>query len=276
VETQGFTGPISSTSSPRKLLVSVTTVPWRVRRLETIVHSLLAQTYPEFDIRVYIPGACLRTNERYPVPCSLLDLERLEPRLHIRRIAVDYGPATKLLGPYLEWQAGSNSAVVSFVTVDDDALLERHAIEELVDAGTRYPDEAVGFMGISGGEFVHAEDLARKGHPSRSVSVLGGYRGVLYPVRVLHDSLVADHAEVSERCSPFLADDELISWNLARRGVARRVVATRYPAPDFMFNVQLLNLPGPVTHGDDNNAGVSRSRQCLLELYEQRGWKIPV
>jgi len=259
----------------RCLVVSVTTVPWRIRFLDSVLHNLLAQSFNDFELHVYIPYRCQRSAEPYELPASLLALERSESRLQLRRLATDYGPATKLLGPFLEHQDAQTSGDASLITVDDDVELERHAIEELVEATARYPEDALGFMGVSENQYIHAETLAAHGLADFTPSILGGYRAVLYPLRSLDASLLEDYDGVTDRCQPFLDDDHLIAWNLSRRGITRRVIATRYPGRDFGLNFQFLNLPGPITSGEDGGPGVLRSHRRLIDYYRDNGWAFP-
>ena len=257
------------------VVVSMTTVPWRIHQIETTVHSLLAQTFTAYELELYIPFVCLRTSEPYDIPDSLQELARTDSRLHLRRLTTDYGPATKLLGPYLAWRTRAAAKNLSILTVDDDVRLERHAIEELVTASARYPQDALGFMGVANREFTHAELLLCRGQDSLPTGVLGGYRGILYPMRALDPSLLTDYAAVSSRCGPFLDDDHLVAWNLARRGITRRIIATGHPTPALTLNVQFLELPGPITCGALGDTDVSRSHRCLTKLYEANGWPTP-
>jgi hypothetical protein len=225
---------------------------------------------------LYIPIACHRTGCGYEVPDRLTARTKSDSRFTIRPIATDYGPATKLVGPYedLKQRAWSEKACV--ITVDDDVVLERHAIEELVEASARYPDEALGFMGVSGNDFVHAEQLSARGLPHATPSILGGYRSILYPLRILDDTLVEDYDAVRADCPTFLDDDHLFAWNLARRGITRRVIATRHSGPNRAFNFRLLDLPDAITHGPDDGAAVLRSHRSLIEYYRARRWPIPL
>jgi hypothetical protein len=252
----------------------VTTVPWRIRFLGAALDALLAQTVDEFDVHVYVPPTSARTGEPYEVPAKLEERLSSEGRASLRHIDTDYGPATKLLAAYAE--ALSIGIGRAIVTVDDDVLLEPHAIEELLEAHQRHPGDALGFMGKVEDSFVHAEHLARRDVDRGLVGILGGYRAVLYPWDALDRSLFADLDAVRARCGVFLDDDHLIGWNLARRGVARRVVATRYPGPNGSINVGFLELPGPITGGPDGNRDVDRSLQCLRRYYDERGWDIPL
>ncbi|MCU1447882.1 MAG: hypothetical protein JWP02_52 [Acidimicrobiales bacterium] len=255
-------------------LVSLTTVPWRGRFLGAVLDSLMAQTCTDVDVHLFIPAACARTNEAYVLPDKLLARAASEPRLSIRRIPTDYGPATKLLAPYEERLSGDGRHG-PIITVDDDVLLEAHAIEELLEAHARHPDDALGFMGASDGRFVHAEQLAARGVDHTPAAILGGYRGVLYPGSALDVSLLEDFEAVSGRVHPFLADDHLVGWNLARRGRVRRVIATRHAPPTGALNIGFLDLPGPITGGPDGDQGIDRSHRCLIEYYEERGWPWP-
>lgn len=239
-------------------------MPWRVPLLDAVLDNLLTQTLVDFDVHLYIPPVCRRTGEAYP----FTDLR--EPRIRLRPVATDYGPATKLLGPCDELRSGGLGGVDVVVTVDDDVLLERHAVEELVHAATRF-EGALGFMGVSEGQFVHSEHLRAQGLEASSVGVLGGYRAVLYPIEVLDDSLLDDYRAVAATCDPFLDDDNLFSWNLARRGIARRVIATAHPGSDFTLNATLLDLSGPVTASGE----VDASHEALIAYYGRNRWPHP-
>ncbi len=255
-----------------RVVVSMTTIPSRIGLIDSVIDALLGQTYRDIDLRLYIPLACHRTGGGYEVPDRLAARAREDARFTIRRIATDYGPATKLLGAYEDLSARDCPPTACVITVDDDILLESHAIEELIEASGRYPGEALGFMGVSGDEFVHAEQLSAHGLPHATPSVLGGYRSVLYPLQILDHSLFEDYAGVKARCPTFLDDDHLFAWNLARRGITRRVLATRHPGPDHGLNIRFLNLPEALSGGPNGGAAVMRSHRCLAEYYRFRGW----
>jgi hypothetical protein len=246
----------------------MTTIPSRLPFLAPVLDRLLDQTFTDFTLQLHVPEVCRRTNRRYVLPAYLA---RYAKRLAVCPADADYGPATKLLAPFVR---GSSVGDV-LITVDDDVLLERHAIEELVTAAARCPSDALGFMGVSNGRFVHAESLAERGLPYASVSLLGGYRGVLYPVGALDQSILADYSAISRACKPFLDDDHLFSWNLARRGISLTVIATEHPPAGPGINAQLLNLPDPIHFGSDGGAAVRRSHLCLTEYYVSNGWEIP-
>jgi hypothetical protein len=254
------------------LTVSMTTIPSRLPLLSTVLEHILSQSCSDFDLRLYLPEFCERTHERYELPNYLTEYGH---KLKICTTSRDYGPATKLLGPLETIEAKPGEERGSVITIDDDVLLEPHAIEELATARARYPREVLGFMGVSAGHFIHAETLAANGLCERTVGVLGGYRGILYPLDVVDQSLLDDYDAVTDRCRPFLDDDHLFAWNLARRGVPRRVISTSHPGPDSGLNIQLLDLPDAITFGPDSGAAVQQSHHCLIDYYQSRGWAYP-
>lgn len=259
---------------PRRypVIVSMTTIPSRLPFVGATLECILGQSFTDFNLHLYIPRVCRRNNERYEVPDYLAGYG---DRLNICRIDTDYGPATKLLGPLQTILADASPEGDWIITVDDDVLLERHAIEELVAATRGDSRTVIGFMGVSAGDFIHAETLAANGASHASVSILGGYRGVLYPVDVLDRTLFGDHEALDERCGPFLDDDHLIAWNLARRGIPRHVIATRHPGPGYALNLQLLHLPEAITFGTDSGSAVDDCHRALIEYYREMGWEFP-
>jgi hypothetical protein len=260
----------------RHVIVSMTTIPSRIGLIDPVIGALLAQTHVDFELRLYIPITCGRTGLRYEIPDWLTARTHDDRRFTIRRLATDYGPATKLLGPQMDLAEDGASEETCVITVDDDVLLDPHAIEELVEGSARYPDEALGFMGVSAEEFIHAEQLAAEGLQHATPSILGGYRSILYPLRVLDGSLIEDYEGVRALCPTFLDDDRLFGWNLARRGVTRRVIATRHPGRDFTLNCRLLELPEAITFGPDGGAAVMESRRFLSDYYTGNGWRFPL
>jgi hypothetical protein len=254
----------------------MTTIPSRIGLIDPVIGALLAQTHVDFELRLYIPITYARTGLRYDVPDRLTARTHDDRRFTIRRLATDYGPATKLLGPLTDLAGRGASDESCVIIVDDDVLLDPHAIEELVEGSARYPDEALGFMGVSAEEFIHAEQLAAEGRQHATPSILGGYRSVLYPLRVLDRSLIEDYEGVRALCPTFLDDDRLFSWNLARRGVTRRVIATRHPGPNFGLNCRLLEFPEAITSGPDGGTAVMESRRFLSDYYISKRWRFPL
>lgn len=252
-----------------RVIVSMTTIPSRLPHCGQALDRLLSQSVTDFDLELYLPEVCTRTGERYEPPA---ELTAYGDRLTVRRITTDYGPATKLLGPLATILKDGDEDRRAVITVDDDVLLEPHAIEELLGAAARHPHTALGFMGVSGAHFIHAETIGANGLSHVAVDVLGGYRAALYPVEVLDRTLFADLDALTERVGSFLDDDHLIGWNLARRGIPRAVVATRHPGPRHAPNIVLLDLPDAISRDGGDPSSVQRDHRELIAYYRTMGW----
>jgi len=252
----------------------MTTTPARVAHIAPALFSVLAQTLPPTRIHLYVPETCLRTDEPYVIPEWLVHVAAVHPALEVTRIEEDYGPATKLL-PSLARYQGPDTRLV---TVDDDVILEAHTLEELMAASVKDPQSAYGMMGVAAdGRFVHAEWVAESGLERCAVTLLGGYRSVLYPRSAWNDSIWDDYRGITAVVKPFLSDDHLFAWNLLRRGVPCWTIATGYPRAGFdrqrvldCLNMTIVNLPGALS--GPGQSRTTASIEALQRYYQRRGW----
>lgn len=256
------------------LVVSLTTTPSRIAAIGAALRSVLAQTLRPARVHLYVPETCCRTRERYVLPDWLTRLAAASDIFEITRVDEDVGPATKLL-PSLSRYTRADTRLI---TVDDDVILEPHTFEELVAASLKDPSGVYGMMGVaSDGRFVHAEWVGAWGMERCPVTVLGGYRSILYPRAAWDDSIRDDYRGITAAVHPFLSDDHLFAWNLLRRHVPCWVVATRYPRtrpdryePLSCLNMALLDLPGALNGSE--RARTAGSIEALRAYYAQRGW----
>jgi hypothetical protein len=118
---------------------------------------------------------------------------------------------------------------VLLISVDDDVILESHAIEELVAAHMRHPECILGFMGHAQSRFVHAEHVAE----SVNVDSIGGYRGVLYPSSVCMSMLPMllllhmEHMTTLKR--GVIDDDHSLQQCAIYCNIQRKVIRTNFP-----------------------------------------------
>lgn len=229
-----------------RVILSMTTIPSRVVRLPRIVNSLLTQTYPFEQLILYVPAVCKRQQKAYVIPQELCALQ--SPRFAIRFGVEDDGPATKIIPAMREFASEQNVIIVS---VDDDVLLESHAIEELVCAHKHNTSCLLGFMGVVAPRFLHSEQLD---NASINMTLLGGYRSVLYPNRVFSWFLETfDHIKQSlvdnEWPLPIVDDDYLFA-RIAHQCNVDRMVIKPSLAPqraqlniDFDHNVDGVSGP---------------------------------
>lgn len=208
-------GPIPELASEYRVVVTMTTVPRRIPRLEPVLNSMLAQTWPVEAIYLNIPYRYNRTGELYRVPQWL----RAKPGIRIRRCE-DMGPGTHLLnGLRLEPDPWT-----FLVVVDDDHVYAPDLVEHLMRAALAHPGTAVasqGFLSIprlaldkESPRYLHDDGFA-------AGPVLVSYLGVVYQ-RGFFDDEVFNHKDVSPQCR--YQDDMWFSAHLARKGIRRAVL----------------------------------------------------
>jgi len=129
----------ANAANPRHsgLVVSLTTIPSRLPRLETTLKSLLRQTAPPAEIRLCLPEWSERERAAYDIPAWLRDL----PGVTLVRCA-DEGPATKFL-PTLRAVAPDQPVVV----LDDDRVYHPRLLECYAALVRTHPDEVISAAG---------------------------------------------------------------------------------------------------------------------------------
>jgi hypothetical protein len=119
------------------IIVTLTTLPSRIERIDMTLKSLLRQTLSPAAIRINIPHTSRREGRAYEVPSWLRRLRSV----HIVRCE-DFGPSTKLIPTLLD--AGPEQRLL---VVDDDRIYHPHFIEQMVAAAQAQPDAAVAGSG---------------------------------------------------------------------------------------------------------------------------------
>lgn len=103
--------------SRRRLVVSFTTVPWRLHNLPRTLALLAQQTRQADAIYLGIPQRCRRNNEAYPpLPASIFEAH---PHFSVVGLETDYGAVSKVLGAVLR----ESDPETLIVTIDDDLAI---------------------------------------------------------------------------------------------------------------------------------------------------------
>jgi hypothetical protein len=161
--------------SIERVVVTLSTLPKRVKYLDVIVRDLLKQTRPADVIYLCLPSVCKRTKEKYPKVssfvlenCTILECE-------------DLGPVTRYL-PVLDVETDGNTALI---TIDDDDEYDCHLIESLVGGAEQLGSEScVSAGGRIVGKFpwicemVRGKDLQPR--DTVAVDTFLGTRGTLF------------------------------------------------------------------------------------------------
>jgi hypothetical protein len=231
-----------------------------------MIQSIRNQTRKPDMFILWLPEKCEKEDCGYDVP----DWISQEQQPTVMPAMRDWGPVTKLL-PLLSMSWAPDTL---FVTVDDDVVYDPHLLEELEKASEsgKFPDAALGLVGVKDKQFIHAEQVKKMGLEGVEVNVLGGYRGVAYRRDLLDESLEKDILELL-KSGPFFVDDHLISWNLKRRGkklVVMRTMFGRRWGPSCGF----LRLENGIYDANESKAKDSIRR--LGEFYSKNGWAQPV
>jgi hypothetical protein len=119
------------------VVVSLTTIPSRIRMIDLTLKGLLDQDRPPARIVLNLPHHSQREGCAYTVPPHLAALASVE----IRR-GEDLGPATKMI-PTLQAAAPDQPVLV----VDDDRLHPRWLVGHMEAAARRWPDCALTLAG---------------------------------------------------------------------------------------------------------------------------------
>jgi hypothetical protein len=115
------------------VVVTLTTLPSRIDRIEPTLKSLLRQTVRPKAIRLNVPATSRREGTAYRVPEWLRRLRSIT----IVRVD-DYGPATKLI-PALQ----DSPADQRLLVVDDDRIYQPYLIEQMMRNAGQHPDVAI-------------------------------------------------------------------------------------------------------------------------------------
>ncbi len=214
---------------------SVSSIATRLDSLIFVLNDMIKQTrkidFLYVSIARYYPRSKLnypldKINElktflsTYPIPNELVIYEN------------DIGPTVKLLTPLKHFILSENQTLENtfIFTFDDDTTIYHGTIEALLLSYNKNKGAAYSFSGTREGRFFHAE-LLPPDYDYFEVDVVGGYRGVLYPLHLftqnnknefyrwvemfMNDSkkhgLIAMH------------DDHIFSYYLKYKGIPRRV-----------------------------------------------------
>lgn len=132
----------SRARSDKRLIVSLSTMPDRIGRLQPTIDSLLNQTRPPDEIVLAVPRFSIRQKREYKIPDYLLQI----PQIRILRCEKDWGPATKFIAVVqAELAAGRTDTLI--MVVDDDRVYPPDSIELYLHYHEQLPDAALCFRG---------------------------------------------------------------------------------------------------------------------------------
>ena len=200
------------------VIFTLSTVPWRVSTLPKVVDNLFAAV-PDATVVLNIPFKLKRKQEAYPpLPAALIHHPKAA-QIVVQRVE-DVGPMTKSLPTFrmhntLRTKFGSDAVVV---IVDDDILYKPEPMHSLLSFWTH--------LGADGASTVVSNSNAVFMQWKPPFAIVEGFAGIVVPLAVCTDELVATLASVVEqpaseggKAGCLTCDDMVLSWALRRHNI---------------------------------------------------------
>lgn len=264
---------------------SISTIPGRLSSLLHVLTKFKEQTVKPDMLFITIAKYYPRLEKTYPAE----DIQTLQSFLEtypihseIMHVDIDIGPSVKLTVPlqYLAAQCVTlpkkSSEKDAIIIFDDDSVFYERGIELLIESYEQDSDAVYGLMGVIENEqdptkpqFVHGEFVT---YPYVNVDVMGGYRGVLYPVDLLVSAaptldmihwvdLFIDAHKAKDMIA--MHDDHIFAYYCRYRKIPRRVIHI----PDG--NGQLFYEPVGNTDGIFADANSESSYKLVQSIASQ-------
>lgn len=246
-----------------KIVVAFSTTPYRIDHIQPVLNALYKQNVKIDKIYLSVPHKFKRDNLDYVIPKWL----QQDRKVTILRTD-DYGPATKLLGVLEQAQLSPETIII---TVDDDMFYPHNLILQLAYAAKMRGDFAITTLGadIDYDEFGNIRGpgfgIIDRTTEDTVVDLIVGFRGTAYKAWFF-DSSIFEIGTAPRAC--YMHDDLYISFYLAKRGIARRVL------PRFGRDLYPIDLNYDLAYANQALVKVTPDRAalsttCLAYLYKR-------
>lgn len=203
-----------------KIVVSFTTSPSRLYRVEPVIKSMLEQDYEVSSIEINLPDK-YKNKEDYVIP-DFLDSKSLNPKVSVVRTGRDIGPSSKVIPTLVRYKDTPNVYVVS---IDDDHIYPKNVVSTLVKGLHLYGPNAI--YGIGGLDIYLAPKMGITMYSFEKtckVATIEGVFGVLYNPRlcigVSGSDEVNKYYDSIMNCSECITSDDItISNYLAMKNI---------------------------------------------------------
>jgi len=118
-----------SKSHQSDIIVTLTTLPKRLDKIDRTIKTLLLGTFCPAKIYVWIPTFNRRLNQSYSLPEWLIQFNKTSTIVKIFPIEIDYGPGTKLIAPLINRQELNLNENQRLLIIDDDVLYSKQLIQ---------------------------------------------------------------------------------------------------------------------------------------------------
>jgi glycosyl transferase family 2 len=262
---KAFIRKVLANSRPRsnkRRIVSLSTMPDRIGRLQPTIDSLLNQTRAPDEIVLAVPKISIRQMREYQIPNYLFHI----PKVRVLRCEKDWGPATKFIAVVQDELAAGRTDTLIMV-VDDDRIYPRDSIELYLHYHSQLPDAALCFRGgpiPPSLNWRHPKiDFGVDLQAPKQTAVITGCGSYLIQPRFFDESLW-DYSTAP--AGAFYMDDMWISGSLERRGVEKYVI----PASAMMRTA--LRQLGTMTLHDVPNGRHHHNNETIA--FFRANWKV--
>lgn len=206
-----------------KIVVSFTTSPTRINKCGPMINSILDQTRKPDLFLLNIPDEFARTGETYIVP------KYIRKSLTVNRIAVDYGPATKIVPAVLYLREHADiydPEHTRIIYLDDDIAYPTKMVmtyEKMIQSNDNNVWTSTGF------DFVNMNLRGKRAH--RDIATIAeGYGSVCVKLNTFGDDFIEYMTRYTAIDNQIcrLSDDIILSNYYHRRNVG----------------IYIMNLPG--------------------------------
>jgi hypothetical protein len=212
-----------------KIVVSFTTSPTRINKCGPMINSILDQSRRPDLFILNIPEEFARTGETYNVP------KYIRKSLTVNRIAVDYGPATKIIPAVLYLREHANvydPENTRIIYLDDDIAYPKKMVEtyeKMIDPNDNNVWTSTGF------DFVNMNLSGKRGHKD-TATIAEGYGSVCVKLNTFGDDFMEymTRYTASDNQICRLSDDVILSNYYLRRNLG----------------INIMNVPGFLSIND--------------------------
>ena len=122
------------------VIISFTTLPSRIDKLEPLLIDLSQQTHPPNKIIINIPSKSIRENKKYKIPGFFKKYKKVS----VNYCKKDWGPATKFIPTILKYKKDPDLIII---VIDDDTEYPNNLIANYLKYEKRLPNNALCLRG---------------------------------------------------------------------------------------------------------------------------------
>ena len=251
-----------------KYVISFTTSPLRIYKLEPVLNALVKQTRKPDLIVLNIPNRFKRTGERYIIPSFL------KGKVTINEIKEDLGPATKIV-PTVEYlrRNGYKDHDTRIVYLDDDIRYQTTMLESFEK---NIPDDDDSVYCCGGFIFLNLKINGIREH-FKDCTIAEGYASVCVKLSTFKDDFEHYMSKYLSMKDCFLSDDVILSNYYAKHNTLIKIFSIRGECSIFdLWNNKCIldygNMSDALHLGANNTSvnNVDRYRNVIKILSQNK------